>query len=61
MVDQAEADRDIPKLLTIRASVRFLSIEPMLGHINLRRHLAWPNHYGLDCRSSTGTASVSIG
>ncbi|MGS1053384.1 phage Gp37/Gp68 family protein [Burkholderia glumae] len=48
VVDQAEADRDIPKLLTIRASVRFLSIEPMLGHINLRRHLAWPNHYGLE-------------
>lgn len=32
---QAEADRDIPKLLGVPAAVRFLSIEPMLGPINL--------------------------
>jgi len=35
VVNQAEADRDIPKLLQIPAAVRFLSIEPMLGPINL--------------------------
>ena len=35
VVNQAEADRDIPKLLEIDAAVRFLSIEPMLGPINL--------------------------
>lgn len=35
VVDQAEADRDIPKLLAVPARVRFLSIEPMLGPIDL--------------------------
>lgn len=33
--NQVEADRDIPKLLAIPAAVRFLSIEPMLGPIQL--------------------------
>ena len=31
VVNQEEADRDIPKLLTVPAAKRFLSIEPMLG------------------------------
>jgi protein gp37 len=35
VIDQAEADRDIPKLLAAPARVRFLSIEPMLGPIDL--------------------------
>ena len=35
VVNQGEADRDIPKLLQIPAAVRFLSIEPMLGPIDL--------------------------
>ena len=33
--NQAEADRDVPKLLAAPARVRFLSIEPMLGPIDL--------------------------
>lgn len=33
--NQAEADRDIPKLLAVSAAVRFVSIEPMLGPIDL--------------------------
>lgn len=33
--NQAEADRDIPKLLSTPAAVRFLSIEPMLGPVDL--------------------------
>jgi protein gp37 len=33
--NQAEADRDIPKLLAVPSAVRFLSIEPMLGPIDL--------------------------
>lgn len=33
--NQEEADRDIPKLLATPASVRFLSVEPMLGPIDL--------------------------
>ncbi len=36
VVNQAEADRDVPKLLRVPAAVRFLSVEPMLGPINLR-------------------------
>lgn len=35
VVNQEEADRDIPKLLDIPAYTRFLSIEPMLGPISL--------------------------
>lgn len=33
--NQTEADRDIPKLLATPAAVRFVSIEPMLGPIDL--------------------------
>lgn len=34
--NQEEADRDIPKLLLVPAEKRFLSIEPMLGPVNLK-------------------------
>ena len=36
VVNQAEADRDIPKLMNVPAYARFLSIEPMLGPIDLK-------------------------
>ncbi|AQG98309.1 hypothetical protein A9R05_05340 [Burkholderia sp. KK1] len=35
IVNQAEADRDIPKLTSIDARVRFLSMEPLLGPVHL--------------------------
>ncbi|MCO6445011.1 MAG: phage Gp37/Gp68 family protein, partial [Anaerolineae bacterium] len=35
VVNQEEADRDIPKLLATPAAVRFVSIEPLLGDIRL--------------------------
>lgn len=35
IVNQEEADRDIPKLLAVDASVRFLSMEPLLGPVDL--------------------------
>lgn len=35
VVNQAEADRDISKLLAVPASVRFLSCEPLLGPVTL--------------------------
>lgn len=35
VVNQVEADRDIPKLLEAPARVRFLSCEPLLGEIDL--------------------------
>jgi protein gp37 len=34
IVNQEEADRDIPKLLAVPARVRFLSMEPLLGPVN---------------------------
>jgi protein gp37 len=37
IVNQEEADRDIPKLLSVPARIRFLSMEPLLGPINLTR------------------------
>lgn len=37
ITSQAEADRDIPKLLAVPARVRFLSMEPLLGPVNLTR------------------------
>ena len=36
IVNQEEADRDIPKLLATAARVRFLSMEPLLGAVDLR-------------------------
>lgn len=36
IADQSEADRDIAKIVKTPASVIFVSIEPMLGPINLR-------------------------
>ena len=35
VVNQAEANRDIPKLLAAPAAVRFLSMEPLLGPVDL--------------------------
>ena len=35
VVNQEEADRDIPKLLAVPARVRFLSMEPLLGPVDL--------------------------
>lgn len=39
IVNQEEADRDIAKLAATPARVRFLSCEPLLGPIDLRRNL----------------------
>jgi protein gp37 len=35
IVDQKEANRDIPKLLAVPAAKRFLSMEPLLGPVDL--------------------------
>lgn len=39
VVNQEEGDRDIPKLLTTPARVRFLSCEPLLGPLSLTHYL----------------------
>lgn len=50
VVNQAEADRDIPKLLAVPAAVRFLSIEPLLGPVDLTKpgwwHPVYDGEYG---------------
>ena len=51
IVNQEEADRDIPKLLAVPARVRFLSCEPLLGPIDLKRwmgNLPWDSELNLD-------------
>lgn len=40
IVNQEEADRDIPKLLQLPAAVRFLSMEPLLGLVDIMPWLA---------------------
>ncbi len=40
VVNQEEADRDIPKLLATPARVRFLSMEPLLGPVDLREFIS---------------------
>lgn len=37
--DQTRADERIPELLKIPAKVRFLSVEPLLGPVDLRSHI----------------------
>lgn len=41
IVDQEEADRDIPKLLRVPAHRRFLSMEPLLGPVDLKVYHDW--------------------
>lgn len=55
IVNQAEADRDIPKLLAVPAARRFLSIEPLLGAVDLTAaFLPCPNSNGVQMDPSTG-------
>ena len=50
VVNQDEANRDIPKLLRVPARVRFLSVEPMLGPIDLEYpETLYPNGPSMCC------------
>lgn len=44
IVNQEEADRDIPKLLAVPARVRFLSMEPLLGPVSFEGMFANPRN-----------------
>lgn len=44
ITSQAEADRDIPKLLAVPARVRFLSMEPLLGPVSFEGMFANPHN-----------------
>jgi protein gp37 len=46
IVNQVEADRDVPKLLATPAAKRFLSMEPLLGSVNLWQAGAIVHHFG---------------
>ncbi len=52
--NQARADERIPWLLKTPAAVRFLSVEPLLGPVDLKPHLARP------CLMCGGSASVPV-
>lgn len=39
VINQEEADRDIEKLLAVPTAKRFLSMEPLLGHVDISRYL----------------------
>lgn len=59
VINQQEADRDVPKLLCVPARVRFLSIEPMLEPISLtelvQREAVGEHHYSaLECDVDPG-------
>lgn len=70
VVTQAEADRDLPKLLRTRAARRFVSLEPMLGEVDLLRAVScehchgWGyHHYGPDeigCSACEGHQATPV-
>jgi protein gp37 len=56
VVNQVEADRDIPKLLSTPARLRFLSMEPLLEPVDLGQacgQLRW-NRDGIEFRGMPG-------
>lgn len=73
--NQTEADRDVPKLLAVPARIRFVSIEPMLGPIDLteipnanglaegQRHLNVLRQYAWECSGAeyVDTCNVGVG
>ncbi|WP_233869289.1 phage Gp37/Gp68 family protein [Paraburkholderia adhaesiva] len=52
VVNQGEADRDIPKLLAVPARVRFLSMEPLLGPVSLNADWLSPAPFYCDERDA---------
>nr|WP_319566267.1 phage Gp37/Gp68 family protein [uncultured Rhodoferax sp.] len=56
--NQDEADRDIPKLLAVPAAKRFLSMEPLLGYVDLTSHL-WGR--AIPCSDCTKDANCGCG
>jgi protein gp37 len=48
IVNQEEADRDIPKLLALPAAKRFLSMEPLLGPVHLVSQFAPNDLHAID-------------
>jgi protein gp37 len=61
IVNQAEAERDIPKLLATPARIRFLSMEPLLGAVTLEPYLARPPELASDAPFPGGIDWVIVG
>lgn len=57
VVNQEEADRDVPKLLSVPAHIRFLSMEPLLGPVDLTPHL-YEKRIGADFAAEAGGGSL---
>jgi Bacteriophage protein gp37 len=55
IVNQEEADRDIPKLIDTPARVRFLSMEPLLGEVDISE---WLSFWCEDC-NDTHTSGIA--
>jgi protein gp37 len=55
IVNQEEADRDIPKLLAVPAARRFLSMEPLLGRVDLCEQLGMWWNSTMGCFESSGS------
>lgn len=60
IVNQEEADRDVPKLLRVPAAVRFLSCEPLLGPINLRHLTSGVAGLAVDALTGFWEASARV-
>ncbi len=60
VVNQLGADRDIPKLLAVPAKVRFLSIEPLLGPVDLHTELCREIGSGSVCAVCLGGLGLVI-
>lgn len=60
IVNQEEADRDIPKLLAIPAHKRFLSMEPLLGPVDIRKFM-WPVHPRWPAKYNTPAEAIADG
>lgn len=56
VVNQEEADRDIPKLLAVPARVRFLSMEPLLAPVDLTHCRNGDRHF--DALGSHGLGGI---
>lgn len=53
--DQERADERIPHLLATEAAVRFVSCEPLLGSIDLRKYLDGHEEHGIDMSRDVGS------
>lgn len=66
VVNQEEADRDIPKLLAVPARVRFLSMEPLLSQVDLTRididghREIYPLAGSTDCEDDDGNPAPNL-